>query len=131
MKTSHQRSPLCRLNIANRTCILLQNELCLAVADNYPVTVGHTLVMPKRHVAEYFDLGRPELNAVHFLLEELKRRSQESDASIKGFNVGVNSGEAAGQTVFDCHIHFIPRRHGDVENPKGGVRHIIPRHGVY
>jgi len=79
--------------------IIAQNELCIAVADKFPVTSGRTLIIPKRHVPEYFDLGRPELNAVHFLLEQLKRRLQSSDPTVAGFNVGINCGEAAGQTV--------------------------------
>jgi ATP adenylyltransferase len=106
--------------------IVLQNELCVAVADKYPVTQGHMLIIPKRHVAEYFELGRPELNAAYFLLAQLKRQLQDNEPSVKGFNIGINCGEAAGQTVFHCHIHLIPRRKGDVENPAGGVRHLIP-----
>jgi ATP adenylyltransferase len=99
--------------------------------DKYPVTAGHKLVIPKRHVAEYFDLGRPELNAVHFLLEQLKKRIQENDPAVKGFNIGINCGATAGQTVFHCHIHLIPRRDGDVEYPAGGIRHVIPGKGHY
>jgi len=75
------------------------------------------LVIPKRHVADYFELGQPELNSVHFLLEEFKRRLQARDEAVKGFNVGINCGEASGQTVFHCHIHLIPRRLGDVDDP--------------
>lgn len=111
--------------------IALENELCVAVADKYPVTPGHMLVIPKRHVAEYFDLGRPELNAVHFLLEQLKKQLQDNDSTVKGFNIGINCGATAGQTVFHCHIHLIPRREGDVENPAGGIRHLIPGKGHY
>jgi len=111
--------------------IVLQNELCFVVADKFPVTPGHTLIIPKRHVADYFDLGQPELNAVHLLLEQLKRQLRESDPMVKGFNVGINCGETAGQTVLHCHIHLIPRREGDVENPAGGIRHLIPGKGNY
>jgi diadenosine tetraphosphate (Ap4A) HIT family hydrolase/5-methylcytosine-specific restriction endonuclease McrA len=106
-------------------------ELCYAVWDKYPVTPGHLLVIPKRHAPEYFELGRPELNAVHFLLEQLKRQVQESDRTVKGFNVGINCGPAAGQSVRHCHVHLIPRREGDVENPAGGVRHLMPGKGYY
>jgi diadenosine tetraphosphate (Ap4A) HIT family hydrolase/5-methylcytosine-specific restriction endonuclease McrA len=105
---------------------VLQNELCIALADKYPVTPGHMLVIPKRHVADYFELGRPEQNGVHFLLERLRRRLQEEDGTIKGFNVGINCGGPAGQTVFHCHVHLIPRREGDVQDPAGGVRHLMP-----
>lgn len=111
--------------------IRLENELCVAIEDNYPVVPGHTLVVPRRHVVEYFDLGRPELNAAHFLLVELRKRFREEDHTVTGFSVGVNCGQTAGQTVFHCHIHLIPRRSGDVENPAGGVRHLIPGKGHY
>lgn len=111
--------------------MVLENELLLAVADKYPVTPGHILVVSKRHVADYFDLWQPERNAAQFLLEKVKQRSQESDSTVNGFNVGINSGETAGQTVFHCHIHLIPRRQGDVENPAGGIRHLIPGKGHY
>jgi diadenosine tetraphosphate (Ap4A) HIT family hydrolase len=111
--------------------VLCQNELCYAVADMYPVTPGHTLVIPKRHVVDYFGLGRPELNGVQLLLEQMKEQLQQKDAGIHGFNVGVNCGQAAGQTVFHCHVHLIPRRAGDVANPAGGIRHVIPEKGCY
>jgi diadenosine tetraphosphate (Ap4A) HIT family hydrolase len=111
--------------------VVATNELCFAIHDKHPVTPGHALVIPKRHVADYFGLGRPELNASHSLLEELKKRLQDSDPTIVGFNVGINCGPAAGQTVFHCHIHLIPRRAGDAEKPAGGVRHVIPGRGHY
>ena len=111
--------------------ILLENALAYAIADGYPVTEGHSLIIPKRHVATYFDLSRPELNACDDLLRQLKARIQSSDASVSGFNIGMNAGASAGQTIFHCHIHLIPRRHGDVENPRGGVRHLIPGKGLY
>jgi diadenosine tetraphosphate (Ap4A) HIT family hydrolase len=111
--------------------VVLQNELCIAVQDQYPVTPGHVLVIPKRHVADYFDLGRPELNAGQFLLEHLKREIIANDPSVQGFNVGINSGQVAGQTVFHCHLHLIPRRAGDVPDATGGVRNVIPGKGNY
>jgi diadenosine tetraphosphate (Ap4A) HIT family hydrolase len=107
------------------------NELCYVVPDKYPVTKGHMLVIPKRHTLDYFELGRPELNAVHSLLMKTKKQLQESDPTVTGFNVGTNCGQTAGQTVLHSHIHLIPRRAGDVENPAGGVRHIIPGKGHY
>lgn len=108
-----------------------QNELAMAFRDGYPVTEGHTLVIPKRHVADYFDLHQPELNAIQQLLKSQKQALMKSDPSIVAFNVGVNAGEAAGQTVFHCHIHLIPRRKGDMENPRGGVRGVIPAKQKY
>jgi len=84
------------------------------------------LAIPRRHVADYFDVRQPERNAIQRLLEEERARLHERDPAIAGFNVGINAGEAAGQTVFHCHVHLIPRRVGDVENPRGGVRGVVP-----
>jgi ATP adenylyltransferase len=111
--------------------ILAQNEFAFVLRDKYPVTPLHTLVIPKRHVSGWFDLGISEMNACNDLLLWAKDAIREEDASVAGFNVGVNIDEAAGQTIFHCHIHLIPRRHGDVENPRGGVRHVIPGKGNY
>ena len=105
---------------------ITDNELCYAVRDNYPVTPLHTLVIPKRHVADYFELYQPELNAVIALLSKLKADIIATDTTVTGFNVGVNAGASAGQTIFHCHIHLIPRRDGDVANPRGGVRGVMP-----
>jgi diadenosine tetraphosphate (Ap4A) HIT family hydrolase len=111
--------------------MIFENRLALAITDRFPVTAGHTLVIPKRHVASYFELGRPEVNACNLLIEEARRRLVEEDATVSGFNIGMNAGQAAGQTVFHCHIHLIPRREGDVPDPTGGVRHVIPGRGSY
>jgi len=111
--------------------ILHENELAVAIRDAFPVTPLHTLVIPKRHVSEIFDLSRPETNACNELLGEAKQQLTASDPEVKGFNVGSNSGETAGQTVQHCHIHLIPRRFGDVPNPAGGIRSVIPGHGPY
>ena len=110
---------------------IAQDELAFVIRDGHPVTPLHTLVIPKRHVSGLFDLGTSEMKACNDLLFRAKDAIREEDASVVGFNVGVNIGEAAGQTIFHCHIHLIPRRHGDVENPRGGVRHIIPGKGDY
>ena len=83
------------------------------------------MVIPKRHVADYFDLDQPELNAITQLLAKIKDELTVADASITGFNIGINSGQSAGQTIFHCHVHLIPRRDGDVEDPRGGVRGVI------
>lgn len=107
------------------------NELALAFEDAYAVTVGHTLIIPRRHVADYFDLEQPELNAIQQLMRSRRRKLISSDPSITGFNVGINAGRAAGQTMFHCHVHLIPRRDGDVENPRGGVRGVIPSKQSY
>jgi|TARA_B110000240_G_C13428436_1_gene422613 ATP adenylyltransferase len=111
--------------------IVAENELAIAFRDGYPVTPLHTLVIPKRHVADYFDLYQPELNAINQLLQKLKSDIVNEDPTVTGFNVGINAGESAGQTVFHCHVHLIPRRAGDVEDPRGGVRGVIAAEQKY
>ena len=107
------------------------NSLATVILDAYPVTTGHSLVIPKRHVADYFDLTADEHAAINALLADQKKQLQTLDSSITGFNVGINVGEDAGQTVFHCHVHLIPRRKGDVETPRGGVRGVIPNKQGY
>ena len=106
--------------------IIAENNLAYAVYDGYPVTEQHTLIIPKRHIPAYFDLYQPEINACNQLLQEMKTRIEGKDKNVTGFNIGMNSGKDAGQTIFHCHIHLIPRRQGDVDTPKGGVRGVIP-----
>ena len=108
-----------------------QNELALAFEDKYPVTKGHTLIIPKRHVADYFELHQPEINAIHQLLNARKAELQGKDSTITGFNIGINAGADAGQTIFHCHVHLIPRRSGDMTDPTGGVRGVIPNKQKY
>ena len=108
-----------------------ENELALAFRDRFPVTEGHTLIIPKRHAVTYFELTEAEVLAVNTLLHSQKSQIQAEDSSVVAFNIGINAGEAAGQTVFHCHIHLIPRREGDVDNPRGGIRHTIPGKGFY
>ena len=107
-----------------------ENTLAYATRDKYPVAEGHTLIIPKRHVKDYFGLFRVEINAINALVIEEKEKLGK-DTSVEGFNIGVNCGEVAGQTVFHCHVHLIPRRKGDVKNPRGGVRHVISGKGDY
>ena len=111
--------------------IVLENELAYAVRDGYPVTEMHSLIIPKRHIQDYFDLTKEELIACDQLIRSLKDEISNSDNSVNGFNIGINSGETAGQTIFHCHIHLIPRRTGYVDNPRGGVRNVIPGMGNY
>ena len=106
--------------------VIAENKLAYAVYDGYPVTEYHTLIIPKRHTLTYFDLYQPEINACNQLLQDMKSKIEERDESVTGFNIGMNSGKDAGQTIPHCHIHLIPRRQGDVETPKGGVRGVIP-----
>ena len=112
-------------------CIIAENELCLAIRDGYPVTDHHALVIPKRHVADYFDLYQPERNAIDHMLQEQRTAILALDSTVTGFNVGINAGKSAGQTVFHVHVHLIPRRDGDVVDPKGGVRGVIPSKQKY
>jgi len=121
----------CDLQLNDRKRIIAENELAYAVHDGFPVTEGHTLLIPKRHVADYFGLVQAEVHAINRLMTEQKKLLQEADQTIEGFNIGMNCGEVAGQTIFHCHIHLIPRRRGDVENPRGGIRHVIPGKGCY
>ncbi len=126
-----ERTPGCVFCDLPKKRIIGENELCLAMRDKYPVTELHSLVIPKRHVREYFGLFQPELNAVNSLLVELKKDIAKRDDTVTGFNIGANSGPDAGQTIFHCHIHLIPRRKGDVKNPRGGVRGVIPEKQGY
>lgn len=105
--------------------VLLENEQALCIADAYPVSEGHSLVIPRRHVADGLELHQPEWNAVVELLKRRREQLAADDAGISGWNVGLNSGEAAGQTVFHAHWHLIPRRTGDDKSPRGGVRGVI------
>jgi diadenosine tetraphosphate (Ap4A) HIT family hydrolase len=106
--------------------IVAESELCLAILDGYPVTPLHTLVIPRRHVVDYFDLYPSELKAIDVMLREQRASILQDDPSVTGFNVGINAGVSAGQTIFHVHVHLIPRRDRDVEDPRGGVRGVIP-----
>ncbi len=122
------KCPFCDLH-SDR--VVLENETTVAVMDGFPVTEGHSLVIPRRHAETVFDLSEDELADCFRLVFRLREGLLRDDPEITGFNVGINAGEDAGQTVFHCHIHVIPRRSGDVERPRGGVRNIIPGKGDY
>ena len=111
--------------------VIAENTLCYLIEDAYPVTEGHSLVIPKRHVADYFGLTQAEINSANQLLTDRKDLLGTRDKSVTGFNIGMNCGEDAGQTIFHCHIHLIPRREGDVVDPIGGVRSVIPDKANY
>ena len=108
-----------------------ENELCYARRDRFPVTEFHTLIIPKRHTANYFDLYESEIDAIHQMLNKIKRGIEEQDDLVTGFNIGINVGEDAGQSIFHVHVHLIPRRKGDVDNHRGGVRGVIPHKQKY
>ena len=102
------------------------NILAYASYDTHPVSKLHCLIIPKRHVKDYFELTNDEVIACNELIKKVKKKILLKDSLIKGFNIGTNIGKAAGQSVLHCHIHLIPRREGDVENSQGGVRSVIP-----
>lgn len=129
--TYNLREPGCPFCNVDSARVVADNRLCFAIMDNFPVTEGHTLIIPKRHVAEYFELYQPELNGTQSLLSQMKQEISRADGRVSAFNIGVNIGIAAGQTVSHCHVHLIPRRDGDVENPRGGVRGVIPAKQSY
>jgi len=127
-----------RINISDidPSCILCNEKMkkrsvmdlpsCYAAKDGYPVTKGHLLIIPKRHVADYYDLTRQERDDIDDMLRVLQGRTKAEDKKVTGFNIGVNIGESAGQSIFHTHVHLIPRRDGDTADPKGGVRGVIP-----
>ena len=108
-----------------------ENELCLTLRDSYPVTEGHCLIIPRRHAATYFDMNTAEVEAATGLLHRARSNIQAEDSKVSGFNIGMNSGKSAGQSVFHAHIHLIPRRDGDQQDPQGGVRKIFPDKAHY
>ena len=121
----------CDVQTIDRDRIIAENSLTYAIRDGFPVTEGHTLFIPKSHTLDYFSLEQEEVLAINQLMDSHRLLLQKEDPTIDGFNIGMNCGETAGQTIFHCHVHLIPRRKGDVENPRGGVRHIIAGKGFY
>jgi diadenosine tetraphosphate (Ap4A) HIT family hydrolase len=107
------------------------NELAFAIPDGYPVTPNHTLVVPRRLVATWFEATWDERRALLELVDAVRRALDEGVPRPDGYHIGINVGEDAGQTVMHLHIHVIPRYQGDVADPRGGVRHVIPEKGNY
>jgi diadenosine tetraphosphate (Ap4A) HIT family hydrolase len=107
-----------------------ENEYAYALYDKYPVNKGHMLIITKRHIQDYFDTNSNEKHAIQALLDECKTMLDEA-FSPDGYNIGINCGEAAGQTIFHLHVHLIPRYKGDLDNPRGGVRGVIPSQRMY
>jgi diadenosine tetraphosphate (Ap4A) HIT family hydrolase len=119
----------CRFCSAIAGRVIASNALAFAIRDAFPVTPLHALVIPHRHVADFFGLTPEEREACAELIQQLRWDILRSDAQVEGFNVGTNAGEVAGQSIFHCHVHLIPRRRGDVPNARGGVRNVIPHKG--
>ena len=107
-----------------------ENNLAYASYDSYPVSEHHCLIIPKRHISGYFELTNNELIACNDLIKIIKNEILK-DQTVKAFNIGANVGKISGQSIMHCHIHVIPRREGDVENPQGGVRSVIPNKQHY
>ncbi|HPI98491.1 MAG TPA: HIT family protein [Synergistales bacterium] len=109
---------------------VIENELAYAIWDSFPVNPGHMLIIPRRHISSYFETTpeeREALDSVMFSAKKLVDRKYQPD----GYNIGINHGEAAGQSIMHLHIHLIPRYYGDMDKPKGGVRGVIPHKRGY
>ena len=116
---------------SKKSGIAHENDLAYASYDSYPVSDHHCLIIPKRHIKDYFDMTNDELIACNDLIQIVKNEILNKDVNVKGFNIGTNAGKIAGQSILHCHIHLIPRREGDVDNPQGGVRSVIPNKQHY
>lgn len=116
--------PFCTIERA----LLIDTPLVIAFFDAYPASPGHALVVPRRHIADYFDCTDEEKAALWAAVDRVREMLAVSHRP-DGFNIGINVGAAAGQTVFHCHVHVIPRHHGDVPDPRGGVRHAVMGRG--
>lgn len=121
------RCPFCDADL-NR--VVASNDQAFAIRDGYPISPGHTLIIPRRHIASFFDLDHAERSA---MLELLERQKQTVDHEFHpaAYNIGINDGKAAGQTVPHLHMHLIPRYEGDMSDPRGGVRWIFPHKARY
>ena len=119
--------PFCEVSDSE---IVLDNELCFARWDKFPVSDGHALIIPFRHFSNYFDAPQHEKNAIWSLVEDVKHEIRQ-EHSPDGYNIGVNIGRAAGQTIPHLHVHIIPRYEGDMDDPKGGIRGVIPKKQKY
>jgi len=110
--------------------VIGENDVAYARWDNFPVSPGHLEVIPKRHVVSFFELSPEEVLGIHILLKEVQTLVAEKYEP-DGYTIGVNEGESAGRTIHHVHIHLIPRHIGDVPDPRGGIRHVIPGKGHY
>jgi len=120
----------CDRDNSEKNTIIVENELFYAREDNFPVSKGHSEIVPKKHVESFFELNDDELVQMFDLIKKTKNIMQERH-NPDAFNIGINDGEEAGRSIHHLHIHLIPRYKGDVEIPKGGVRNVIPEKGDY
>ena len=121
----------CRFCRPKKRETLASNEYALVLIDTYPVVEGHCLIVPRRHAPTLFDLTPAEAAAIQVLVQDARAMLMAEDPTITGFNLGTNAGRSAGQSVFHCHYHLFPRRDGDQENPRGGIRRIFPDKALY
>ena len=129
------------MSSSKEDCIFCNKKNCKVISSTknffiirdtaYPVTKHHTLIITNRHVANFFDLTKNEMSDLDKILKNQKKKLKKLDKEISGFNIGVNIGKDAGQSIMHCHIHLIPRRKGDVKDPRGGVRGVIPKKQKY
>lgn len=125
---SNATCPFCA---TDDTLLTFVNFSAIAMPDKFPVTPGHTLILPKRHVSSVFNLESLEWTDCFDLIKRMRQHIVAQDPSVTGFNIGINEGADAGQTIAHCHIHLIPRRKDDIPNPRGGVRNVIASRGDY
>ena len=111
--------------------VVYENNFAYVSYDTYPVSKHHCLIIPKRHIKDYFDLNNEELIACNELIKIIKKEILQKDKTVNGFNLGTNIGRSSGQSIFHCHLHLIPRRENDVDNPQGGIRSVIPNKQHY
>ena len=121
----------CLFCIMKESGLANENELAYASYDTFPVSDLHCLIIPKRHVKDYFDLTDEEVIACNALIKLIKKEIELKDPLVEGFNLGTNAGKISGQSILHCHIHLIPRRKGVVDNPQGGIRSVIPQKQHY
>jgi ATP adenylyltransferase len=111
--------------------VIDENEFAFSIMDKYPVTTGYVLIIPIRHIASYSEITSAEMLAIHDLIKIRTRLLSEENQGVSDYNIGVNNGENAGQTIHHLHFHLIPRRKGDVVNPRGGIRSVVPEKKEY
>ena len=126
---------------SNEGCIFCNKNNCKIISSSnffyiirdtsYPVTKHHTLIIVNRHISDFFELSREELIDLNQILKKQREELLILDKEITGFNIGINVGKDAGQSIMHCHVHLIPRRNGDVNDPRGGVRGVIPKKQKY